>query len=96
MPVVNFKCLRAIVIHLNLVAIYEEQNKMGVTNLTTVWAPVLMGAEFGAMTGSDEAGSDGCFDPRVVDDFINNCVDIFEVSLVNISFKRCKFLLAIL
>ena len=88
MPVVNFKCLRAIVIHLNLVAIYEEQNKMGVTNLTTVWAPVLMGAEFGAM--SDDAGSgDGWFDPRVVEDFINNCVDIFEVSLLNIiSFEK--------
>ena len=62
LPIVNVKCLRAVTIHLNIVAVYEDQNKMSVTNLTTVWAPVLMGAEFGATHGEE-----GCFDPRVVE-----------------------------
>lgn len=82
LPSVNVKCLRAVTIHLNMVAIYEDQNKMSVTNLTTVWAPVLMGAEFGATSHSQLSGDDDedFFDPRVVEDLINNCVDIFQVN----------------
>ena len=79
MPAVNVKCLRAVTIHLNIVAMYEDDNMMGVSNLTTVWAPVLMGAEFGSGFGAVDG--EGCFDPRVVEDMINNCVDIFQVTL---------------